>query len=67
MWAGARAGTRDGNRDDVLSDEERAANDVMMLCVSRDWSSTYNGHWPRPHTDAGWRAISMAMSMIMSS
>jgi ferredoxin len=23
------------HRDDVLSDEERAANDVMMLCVSR--------------------------------
>jgi len=35
MWAGAQAGTRAGNRDDVLSDEERAANDVMMLCVSR--------------------------------
>jgi hypothetical protein len=35
MWAGARAGTRTGNRDHVLSDEERAANDVMMLCKSR--------------------------------
>jgi ferredoxin-NADP reductase len=28
------SGTVD-HRDDVLSDEERAANDVMMLCVSR--------------------------------
>jgi tetrachlorobenzoquinone reductase len=26
------------HRDDVLSDEERAANDVMMLCVSRAFS-----------------------------
>ena len=57
--------------DDVLSDEERAANDVMMLCVSRALSDRLvidrNGQWPRPHTDAGGRAISMAMSTTWTS
>jgi len=30
----SRAGTLD-HRDDVLDDDEKASNDVMIICVSR--------------------------------